>query len=110
MYKPLPKEVTIKKSKIEGLGVFAAQNIEAGYELGETHIELPNTPYFEKLFRTPLGGFLNHSSTPNCFIRDCQYGINPDIKGDCFVESTLYAIKPIKKGEELTVYYRMYDV
>ncbi len=109
MYKPLPEEVTIKKSKIEGLGVFATQNIEAGCKLGVTHIELSDAPFSETLFRTPLGGFLNHSSTPNCFIRDCQYG-DPEIEVDCFVESTLRTIKPIKKGEELTVYYRKYDV
>tara|TARA_R100000742_G_C4272620_1_gene91877 strand:+ start:300 stop:638 length:339 start_codon:yes stop_codon:yes gene_type:complete len=112
MYKPLPEEVTIKKSKIEGLGVFATQNIEAGRELGDTHIELPDTPYYEKLFRTPLGGFLNHSSTPNCFIHDYKATIlEPDAGLESpFVESTLHTIKPIKKGEELTVYYRMYDV
>jgi SET domain-containing protein len=112
MYKPLPEEVTIKKSKIEGLGVFATQNIEAGYELGDTHIELPNTPYYEELFRTPLGGFLNHSSTPNCFIHDWKAtAVDRDtgLKTD-FIESTLHTIKPIKKGEELTVYYRKYDV
>jgi len=113
MYKPLPEEVTIKKSKIEGLGVFATQNIEAGCELGVTHVELSDTVYFEPFFRTPLGGFLNHSSTPNCFIHDYHASAldsNFAKEGWDFVESTLHTIKPIKKGEELTVYYRMYDV
>jgi SET domain-containing protein len=112
MYKPIPDELTIKNSKIHGQGVFATQNIEAGCELGVTHVELPDTPYYEKLFRTPLGGFLNHSSTPNCFIHDWKAtAVDSDtgLKSD-FIESTLYAIKPIKKGEELTVYYRKYDV
>ena len=112
MYKPIPDELTIKNSKIHGQGVFATQNIEAGCELGVKHVELSDTPYCEKLFRTPLGGFLNHSSTPNCFIHDWQATTvdrDTGLKSD-FIESTLHTIKPIKKGEELTVYYRKYDV
>ena len=112
MYKPIPNELTIKNSKIHGQGVFATQNIEAGCELGVTHVELSDTPYCEKLFRTPLGGFLNHSSTPNCFIHEAHSYVNDsnNIEHWDFVESTLHTIKPIKKGEELTVYYRKYDV
>ena len=99
MYKPLPKELTIKKSKIEGLGVFATEKIEAGNDLGITHHRVDAiNPYLEELIRTPLGGFLNHSDTPNCFILK---------KGKV---GNLYTIKPIKDNEELTVYYTLYDV
>ena len=92
MYRPLPKELTIKKSKIDGLGIFATEKIIAGYCFGVTH------HYTGELIRTPLGGFLNHSDSPNCFIKDNE------------TESLLYTVRPIKKGEELTVYYRKYDI
>lgn len=99
MYKPLPKELTIKKSKIEGLGVFATGKIEAGSDLGITHHKRePTSLYGDDLIRTPLGGFLNHSDTPNCFILK---------KGRI---GNLYTIKPIKANEELTVFYTLYDV
>ena len=37
-YKPLPDCLTISSSIIEGLGVFAVENIEGGIDLGETRI------------------------------------------------------------------------
>jgi len=37
-YRPLPKSLTIKPSGIEGLGLFATQDIKAGTQLGVTHI------------------------------------------------------------------------
>ena len=101
-YRPLPKNLTIGLSlNIEGLGLHAAEDLEAGAELGKTHIMARST--WE---RTPLGGFINHSETPNCFILD---GAVVEVEGiynigeDC---KTLYTVAPIAKGEELTVYYR----
>ena len=38
MYRPLPLEVTIKKSHIDGLGLFSTCDIEEGHSLGVTHI------------------------------------------------------------------------
>ena len=47
--------------------------------------------------RTPLGGFINHSQKPNC-------------KKIVFEDEThLKAIRKIKKGEELTLKYTLYD-
>ena len=37
-YRPLPKEVTIKQSGIEGLGLFAVEDIKSDTDLGLTHI------------------------------------------------------------------------
>ena len=63
MYKPLPKELTIKKSPIEGLGLYAQSDIKANCFIGLTHIQDRN---FENGYiRTPLGGFYNHSNEPN---------------------------------------------
>ena len=38
MYRPLPDELTIKHSPIEGLGLFATQEIKANTFIGITHI------------------------------------------------------------------------
>ena len=61
MYKPLPDSLTIKTSGIEGLGLFAKKNIPKGTTLGISHMKMNGM-----LIRTPLGGFINHSDTPNC--------------------------------------------
>ena len=79
--------------------MFALEKIEAGYELGIKHRNIePTALYWDDLIRTPLGGFLNHSDTPNCFVQR---------KGKI---GTLYTIRPIKAEEELTVFYTLYDV
>ena len=101
-YRPLPENLTIGTSlNINGLGLHAAENLEAGVPLGKTHMMARSD-----WVRTPLGGFINHSEHPNCFILD---GAVIDVEGiynigeDC---KTLYTVAPIAKGEELTVYYR----
>jgi len=38
-YRPLPESLTIKKSGIDGLGLFAVDDIEISTELGITHIQ-----------------------------------------------------------------------
>ena len=57
--KPLPE--TIKQSSINGLGLFATQDIKDGTQLGITHILIN-----DEIIRTPLGGFINHKDDPNC--------------------------------------------
>ena len=61
MYNPLPNSLTIKTSKVDGLGLFAKENIGQGTNLGMSHVEIEDT-----IFRTPLGGFINHSGDANC--------------------------------------------
>ena len=39
MYKPLPNCLTIKKSPIEGLGLYATKDIKANSYIGLTHIQ-----------------------------------------------------------------------
>ena len=96
MYRPLPKEVTIKKSYIEGLGLFANDNLSANTELGISHIK--DSRFDNDYIRTPLGGFVNHSDNPNCeFYKDGDY-----IK--------LRTIRPINIGNELTAEYWLYDL
>ena len=96
MYKPLPKELTIKKSFIEGLGLFANEHLAANTELGISHIK--NKRFEDNYIRTPLGGFVNHSTAPNCeFYIDNDY-----IK--------LRTIRHINQGNELTAEYWLYDM
>ena len=63
MYRPLPEILTIKKSPIEGLGLYALKDIKANTYLGITHIL--DERFDNKYIRTPLGGFYNHSNNPN---------------------------------------------
>ena len=63
-WRPLPDFLTIKESKIEGLGVFATRNLPKGFDLGISHIFDERFP--DGYIRLPLGGFINHHEIPNC--------------------------------------------
>ena len=105
-YRPLPEGTTVKKSTIDGLGIYATQDIQPGISLGKTHVMSNARENSDSWIRTPLGGFLNHSITPNCFILS---GTIIEVEGMCQIGEdckTLYTVCPIKKGTELTVYYR----
>jgi len=106
-YRPLPTYVTIKESQIEGLGVFATEEIYEDICLGATHVY--DIRFENNLIRTPLGGFINHSDTPNCIIRKEEDGASYLEKGFP-VRSYLYSLKNIQPGEELTVSYTTYKV
>ena len=95
MYRPLPKEITIKNSNIEGLGLFATEDIPNKTCVGLSHVKV-NGEYI----RTPLGGFYNHSDNPNCET------YTETITKNMF----LWTIKDIKKGEELTAKYTLYKI
>ena len=101
MYKPLPESLTIKQSGINGLGVFADQDIKQATNLGITHLKID-----EKIIRTPLGGFINHSNTPNCDKVELHAnGMEPFRK-----KWNLITLQDIKKGEEITLRYTFYNV
>ena len=95
-YKPLPSGLIIKDSGIEGQGVFTTRDLSVGCNLGESHYRVD-----DKLIRTPLGGFINHSEEPNCY--RTQVRIKPG-----FDKWTITVIKNITAGEELTLKYTMY--
>jgi len=94
-YRPLPVWVTIKNSDIEGLGLFATKDIKAPLELGITHVV--NEKFEDGLIRTPLGGFINHSTSSNCELIDH------------LENKYLRVIKDIEEGEKLTLTYNIYD-
>jgi SET domain-containing protein len=93
-YRPLPIALTIKNSKIEGLGLFSIPylGIAKDENLGISHVKFEN-----QLIRTPLGGFINHSSTPNCKITNLGQLDKPYYY--------IVTLREIEGGEELTVNY-----
>ena len=97
MYRPLPESLTIKTSKVNGLGLFATQGIGQGTNLGTTHIKLNGD-----IMRTPLGGFINHANEANC--------VKVELKEDKYKRWNLVTLRNIKEGEELTVSYTFYKV
>mgnify|MGYP001371271810 FL=1 len=130
MYKPLPKCLTIKKSPIEGLGLYATANIKANSFIGLTHVQDNN--FDNGYIRTPLGGFYNHSNNPNVrrVVSDQLPRLKPGDLIDDSLDATkipdgkanrenlypkvqgkymfLVSTKNIKAGEEITANYNLY--
>ena len=105
-YKPLPKYLEVRKSDINGQGIFATESIAGGTCLGVSHIDIDagNPDY---IIRTPLGGFYNHSDTPNC--DKCS-----EVFGNGAKAGMRYwyivANRNIEKDEEITVRYTFYTI
>ena len=134
MYRPLPKQLTIKNSAIEGLGLFATENIKKDSFIGVTHIR--DEQFENKYIRTPVGGFYNHSNDPNVMrmvsdtLPTLNFGDAVDLNrtttqikdGKIEGENSFYhlqeksdakymflvSVKDIKTGEELTANYNLY--
>jgi SET domain-containing protein len=114
-YKPLPFCVTIDKSLIHGLGLFATEDIPADIKLGITHYFIRSDldvyaegssssggyqnvrvhEAYKEIRRTPIGGFYNHSEDPNCYSL---------ITSD---HAELVTLRDIEVGEELTTFYNI---
>ncbi len=105
MYKPLPKELRLGFSKIHDIGIFAKESISKGTNFGMSHLQISKT-----IIRTPLGGFINHSDTPNCE-KVKLYFTNEDKEPTYnFTKWNLVTIKDIKEEEELTLKYTFYKL
>ena len=107
-YRPLPEGLTISQSKIDGLGLHALKDFEAGEKFGETHVLVHSRDRHEWI-RTPLGGFINHSDNPNCIIQKQEEGSDTLEKGFPVIHF-LVTLRAIQKDEELTVRYTTYKV
>lgn len=100
-YRPLPKGFTIKESPIEGLGLFTNKKItDTETSLGITHVFTLEDKF---IYRTPLGGFINHSDTPNCQVIRMDHSPEQGV-------NHLFPLRTIKPGEEITLKYTMYKV
>ena len=97
MYKPLPDSLTVKTSKVNGLGLFADQDINVATNLGISHIKIDDT-----IIRTPLGGFVNHANESNC--------VKVELKENQYKKWNLVTLKDIEEGEEITIRYTFYNV
>ena len=93
MYRPLPPYLEIRDSSIEGKGIFTKHSLPEGVYIGITHLK--DDRFQDGMIRTPLGGFINHSPSPNCKIKD--FG---DIR-------LMQVKKEVKAEEELTVSYKI---
>lgn len=102
-YRPLPDFLTIRESDIEGLGVFAKKDIVMlDYEytaIGNTHLK-----FHDKVVRTPLGGFINNSSDPNCTLYKTFIPYSHEKCKDYYYVG-LYPLRDIQAGEEITLDY-----
>jgi len=105
MYRPLPLELTISKSNIDGLGLFTTEHVSKDHEFGVSHISDVDFP--NGYIRTPLGGFVNHSVEPNCefYKKDKSFPLIAKNGQRLYMRS----IKDIDAGSELTVKYFLYD-
>lgn len=94
---PLPKYLTIMRSDVHGLGLFAAEDIPAGLVMGVTHRPHSRAPH--GYLRTSLGSWYNHSEDPNC----------DKVEGD---EGQLFlrSMREIKTGEEILALYTVYEM
>ena len=93
-FKPIPDYLTIKKSDIHGLGLFATEEIKESVELGISHVK--DDRFLHGYTRTSLGGFFNHSTTPNC---EAVYE-NDFIK--------IRTLSIVNSGDEITVDYALH--
>ena len=134
MYKPLPKQLTVKKSHVEGLGLFAVADINKNSFIGITHVR--DEQFENKYIRTPIGGFYNHSNNPNVIrmvsdtLPKLKFGDLVDLEKNTREEKDkktdleyafyhlqeksdakymfIISIKEIKDGDEITANYNLY--
>jgi len=104
MYNPLPKQIEIGKSPIHGYGLFAKEHISKNTILGISHVYHNLFP--DGWIRTPLGGFYNHSETPNCELVDQT--MDEGLISFRTIK-LLQAIKNISVGTELTCIYTIWQ-
>ena len=105
-YRPLPESLTIKQSGINGLGLFAKAGIAQGANLGMSHVAIGSG-----IIRTPMGGFINHSSDANTVKVELRINNEDDpLLKIATKKWNLVTMRDIKKGEELTVRYTFYDI
>jgi hypothetical protein len=98
-YSPLPTCCEVKPClRTGGSGLFAKENIPGGSKLGVTHVSVTNQGQMDLVgagvVRTPLGGFLNHSDTPNAVVMPVGN-----------IARILWSVRPIPAGQEITSYY-----
>ena len=95
-YNPLPSGLTVADSRIAGQGLFTTRRLVTGTPLGISHYRID-----KEYIRTPLGGFINHSDTPNC--QRSQIRVKPG-----YDKWSIMTLEDIEEGCELTLKYKLY--
>jgi|TARA_R110002020_G_scaffold24074_6_gene79567 hypothetical protein len=98
-YKPLPDYLAIGPSDIHGAGIIAKEDIPAEIDMGITHVYDPE--FQHDYIRTPLGGFINHSETPNCELVEDDNDVS---------YKRIKTLHKIEAGKELTLKYSLYNL
>ena len=98
-WRPLPDSITIRESKIEGLGVFATKDLPSETDLGISHVYDNRFP--DNYIRLPLGAFINDHEMPNCkaIVSESHESLG-NIK-----HIRIITDKDVLSGEELTLNY-----
>jgi SET domain-containing protein len=90
------RKYSVKKSDINGKGVFASKDFEKGELVGMAVTDeeaVTDTVNFRDA-RTKLGKYLNHQNKENAALKSENNTLN------------IYTNVPIRKGEEITVNYK----
>lgn len=98
-----------------GRGVFAAQNIPAGTEVGQVTGRVIDDPEYTSAYCIDLGDslslepsapfrYLNHCCTPNCQLQ--TYSLTYDDGSPAPSEVHVVALSDIAEGDELTIDYQ----
>ena len=98
-WRPLPDQITIKESKIEGLCIFATEDLPPNTDLGISHVYDQRFP--DNYIRLPLGAFINHHEMPNCRATVSE---SHETLGE-IKHIRIITYKSILSGEELTLNY-----
>ena len=122
MYRPLPNQLTIRNSAIEGLGLFSEIKINKDSFIGVTHVKHETFP--NSYIRTPLGGFYNHSENPNIIkmgtdiFPGYEFGKTLDLNSLSTISKKneknfkylfLVSLNDIDPGQELVAQYTFYQ-
>ena len=122
MYRPLPNQLTIRNSSIEGLGLFSEKKINKNSFIGVTHVKHESFP--NSYIRTPLGGFYNHSENPNIIkmgtdiFPGYEFGKTLDLNSFISINKKneknlkylfLVSLRDIDPGQELVAQYTFYQ-
>lgn len=107
------KKLEVKKSKINGKGLFAAKEYNRGQFIEYIHgskvlIRKFNKKIYKKTFNWIAVSRFTFINTDESVFRFINHSCEPNaaIKG----ERTVYALRPIKCGEEVTIDYSLNEV
>lgn len=113
-YRPLKDIFEVRNSNIDGQGLFLAITELKPHDINPVMVVKNELELYELIthyvvdgdvIRTPIGGFINHSSSPNCTLVKLSEAMS---KFDA-----VYYLKPLRRiisGEEITIDYDVHTM